>query len=124
MNYYVILGIPVDADHESIRHAFRALARRFHPDAGAGSSAEKFHGIFEAYETLRDPARRAIYDRSLRLGNQSAPRLNVEPLRPEPTRAEPFRPDFSLRRHIFEELFDELFNEFHDNPILGHRFRR
>ena len=53
MNYYVILGIPVDADHESIRHAFRVLARRFHPDAGAGSSAEKFHQIFEAYETLR-----------------------------------------------------------------------
>ena len=124
MNYYVILGIPVDADPESIRHAFRVLARRFHPDAGAGSSAEKFHRIFEAYETLRDPARRAIYDRSLRLRRQRAPRLNVEPLRPEPTRAEPFRPDFSLRRDIFEELFDELFNELHDNPFLGPRFRR
>ena len=34
MNYYVILGIPVDADYESIRHAFRVLARRFHPDTG------------------------------------------------------------------------------------------
>lgn len=124
MNYYVILGIPVDADHESIRHAFRVLARRFHPDAGAGSSAEEFHGIFEAYETLRDPARRAIFDMSLRLRKRSAPGLNVEPLRPEPTRAEPFRPDFSLGRDIFEELFDELFNEFHDNPFLGRRFRR
>ena len=123
MNYYVILGIPVDADHESIRHAFRVLARRFHPDAGAGSSAEKFHRIFEAYETLRDPARRAIYDRSL-LREQSVPRLNVEPLRPEPTRAEQFWPDFSLQRDIFEELFDELFNDLPDNPFLGRPLRR
>jgi curved DNA-binding protein CbpA len=124
MNYYVILGIPVDADHESIRHAFRVLARRFHPDAGAGSSAEKFHRIFEAYETLRDPARRAVYDESLRLRPRSAARLNVEPLRPEPTRAEPLRPEFSLRHDMFEELFDELFKEFHDNPFLGRPLRR
>ena len=124
MNYYVILGIPVDADPESIRHAFRVLARRFHPDAGAGSSAEEFHRIFEAYETLRDPARRAVYDESLRVRPRSAPRLNVEPLRPEPTHAEPFRPAFFSPRDIFEELFDELFNELHDNPFLGPRFRR
>ena len=124
MNYYVILGIPVDADHESIRHAFRVLARRFHPDAGGESSAEKFHRIFEAYETLRDPARRAVYDESLRLRARSAARLNVEPLRPEPTRAEPLRPDFSLRHDIFEELFDKLFNEFHENPFLGRPLRR
>ena len=117
MNYYVILGIPVDADHESIRHAFRVLARRFHPDAGAGSSAEEFHRIFEAYETLRDPARRAVYDESLRLRPRSARRFNVEPLRPEPTRNEPFRPDFSLRRDIFEELFDDLFNDLQHNPF-------
>mgnify|MGYP003577119287 CR=1 FL=1 len=124
MNYYVILGIPVDADHESIRHAFRVLARRFHPDAGAGSSAEKFHRIFEAYETLRDPAPRAVFDVTLRLRPRSAPRLNVEPLRPEPTRAEPFGPDFSLRRDIFVELFDVLFKEFHDNPFLSRPLRR
>jgi curved DNA-binding protein CbpA len=65
MNYYMILGVPLDANDESIRHAFRVLARRFHPNAGVGSSAEKFHRIFEAYETLRNPARRAAYDRSL-----------------------------------------------------------
>jgi len=122
MNYYVILGIPVDADDESIRHAFRVLARRYHPDAGAGSSAEKFHRIFEAYETLRDPARRAVYDRSLRSGPRGSPRWSVEPIRPEPTRAEPIRRDFSFRRDIFEELFDELFKDFHDDrPFPGFR---
>jgi curved DNA-binding protein CbpA len=121
MNYYVILGIPLDADHESMRRAFRVLARRFHPDAGAGSSAETFHRIFEAYETLRDPARRAVYDRSLRSGQASAPRRSVEPVRPEPTRAERFPRNGSFRRDIFEELFDQLFSDFHDNPFLDFR---
>ena len=122
MNYYVILGIPADADDESIRHAFRVLARRFHPDAGAGSSAEKFHRIFEAYETLRDPARRAAYDRSLRLRPRSGPRRSVEPLCPEPTRAEPFQRNFSFRRDIFEELINEFFKNFHDDyPFPGFR---
>ena len=124
MNYYMILGVPLDADDDSIRHAFRVLARRFHPDAGVGSSAEKFHRIFEAYETLRDPARRAAYDRSLRLTTRSAARVNVEPLRPEPTRAEPFRTNFSFGRDIFEELFDEWLNSFHDDLFLGRRYRR
>ena len=32
MNYYVVLGIAEDADEETIRSAFRALARRYHPD--------------------------------------------------------------------------------------------
>jgi DnaJ-class molecular chaperone len=124
MNYYMILGVPLDANDESIRHAFRVLARRFHPDAGVGSSAEKFHRIFEAYETLRNPARRAAYDRSLRLITRSTNRANVEPTRPEPTRAEPFHTDFSFGRAIFEEVFDELFYGFHNDLFLGRRFRR
>jgi curved DNA-binding protein len=38
MAFYAILGIPPNADEETIRIAFRALARRYHPDVGAGSS--------------------------------------------------------------------------------------
>src|SRR4030095_11973423 len=41
----------MDAEEASIRHAFRLLARRFHPDAGAGSSAEEFYRIIEAYRS-------------------------------------------------------------------------
>jgi curved DNA-binding protein CbpA len=65
MNYYVVLGIEEDADSTSIRRAFRALARRYHPDAGAGSSAIEFRRVLEAYETLSDPDRRRLYDRRL-----------------------------------------------------------
>jgi curved DNA-binding protein CbpA len=54
MNCYSVLGVPSDADSETIRSAFRILARRYHPDSGSGSSAEKFRQIVEAYETLSD----------------------------------------------------------------------
>ena len=124
MNYYLILGIPVDADAETIRHAFRVLARRYHPDAGSGSSVEKFRQIFEAYETLRDPARRTMYDNSLRPRPRSARPFTVEPLRPEPTRAVPVRTDFFFRRDIIEQLFNEWFRDFHDDPFLRRPFPR
>jgi curved DNA-binding protein CbpA len=62
MNYYVVLGIAEDADEETIRSAFRALARRYHPDVGAGSSPVEFQRAREAYETLVDPERRRRYD--------------------------------------------------------------
>ncbi len=38
MTFYAILGIPPDADEETIRTAYRALARQYHPDVGEGSS--------------------------------------------------------------------------------------
>ena len=66
MNYYVVLGIAEDAESDTIRSAFRALARRYHPDAGAGSSTAEFRQALEAYETLSDPERRRLYDRELR----------------------------------------------------------
>lgn len=66
MNFYVVLGIAEDADSDTIRSAFRALARRYHPDAGAGSSTAEFRRALEAYETLSDPSRRRLHDRHLR----------------------------------------------------------
>src|SRR5881628_919485 len=93
MNYYVVLGIPENANEETTRSAFRTLVRRYHPDAGAGSSPEKFREIVDAYETLRDPVRRASYDSSLR-----AARLRtVEPIRVEPTRVEPLVEPLGMR---------------------------
>ena len=79
MNYYVLLGVGQDADADTIRSAFRALARRYHPDAGEGSSADRFREILTAYETLNNPTRRGHYDRVLQ--NRRAPMAQfVEPL--------------------------------------------
>jgi curved DNA-binding protein CbpA len=66
VDYYVVLGIAEDSSDEAIRSAFRALARRYHPDVGAGSSLVEFQRAREAYETLVHPERRRRYDRQLR----------------------------------------------------------
>ena len=60
--HYVVLGVPENADSRTIRHAFRSLARRYHPDVGSGSSAAKFHEVAEAYDILGDVGRRRQYD--------------------------------------------------------------
>lgn len=64
-DYYEILGVPRDADQETIKKAYRKLALQYHPDRNNGSpeSAEKFREATEAYEVLRDPEKRAAYDR-------------------------------------------------------------
>lgn len=62
-NYYEVLGIPRDAGAETIKAAFRRLARRYHPDISTEPDAEqRFKEIAEAYGVLSDPARRASYD--------------------------------------------------------------
>lgn len=63
---YVVLGVGRQASPAEIAHAYRRAARATHPDstsAGAGS-ADGFRAVSDAYETLRDPARRAAYDRA------------------------------------------------------------
>ena len=62
-DYYDILGVPRDAGAETIKDAFRRLARRYHPDISTEPHAEqRFKEISEAYGVLSDPARRASYD--------------------------------------------------------------
>lgn len=63
-DYYEALGVPRDASAEAIRRAYRSLARRYHPDVNKEPGAEdRFKEISEAYEVLRDPEKRARYDR-------------------------------------------------------------
>lgn len=63
-DYYEILGIGRDAGAEDIKRAYRRLARKCHPDVSKEPGAEeKFKEVSEAYETLKDPEKRAAYDR-------------------------------------------------------------
>ena len=61
---YIVLGVPRKASAEEIARAYRRAARASHPDSGAACSAERFHAVNDAYDELRDPRRRALYDRS------------------------------------------------------------
>jgi molecular chaperone DnaJ len=64
-DYYEILGVPRDADQERIKKAYRKLAMEYHPDRNNGSpeAEARFKELSEAYEVLKDPDRRAAYDR-------------------------------------------------------------
>lgn len=59
-DYYKTLGVPRDADADTIKKAFRKLARKHHPDAGGDEA--KFKEINEAYEVLSDEKKRKLYD--------------------------------------------------------------
>lgn len=63
--HYQTLGVPQDATADDIRRAFRALAKKHHPDTGPAGSSAAFAAIAEAYETLSDPTARRAYDESL-----------------------------------------------------------
>jgi molecular chaperone DnaJ len=64
-DYYNILGVSRDASPEEIKRAYRKLAMEVHPDRNAGSkeAEARFKEVSEAYEVLKDPDRRAQYDR-------------------------------------------------------------
>src|SRR3954453_10443411 len=63
-DYYDVLGVPRGADEEEIRRAYRQLARQYHPDINKEPGADqRFKEISEAYEVLRDPEKRARFDR-------------------------------------------------------------
>jgi hypothetical protein len=66
LDYYALLNVAPDAEHEIIRAAYLVLAKRYHPDAATAASphdVEKFQLVTEAYEVLRDPNRRVQYDK-------------------------------------------------------------
>ena len=62
---YVELGVPRGATQDEIRQAFKALARRYHPDRNPDDipTQEKFQRVTKAYEVLSDPQKRSAYDR-------------------------------------------------------------
>ncbi|WP_205736272.1 DnaJ domain-containing protein [Acidiferrobacter sp. SPIII_3] len=76
-DYYRIMGVERTASAEDIKRAYRKLARRYHPDVSKEPKAEeRFKEIGEAYEVLRDPEKRAAYDR---LGSQWQPDQDFTP---------------------------------------------
>jgi curved DNA-binding protein len=63
-DYYKIMGVDRKATPEEIKRAYRKLARKYHPDVSKETNAEaKFKELGEAYEVLKDPKKRAAYDR-------------------------------------------------------------
>lgn len=101
---YAILGVTPHAAPDQLRHAYRALLRRHHPDTRAVDRPQSSGGadlalqeLLAAYEVLRDPARRADYDRlrgasrsatpvKVRVHRTTAPIANDPPIQAGPVR--------------------------------------
>ena len=80
--YYEILGVSETSTQEEIVSAFRSLAKKYHPDLNHDENAkELFEAAYEAYDILKDPAKRALYDDRLmvcRINSQKQAYSNTE----------------------------------------------
>lgn len=73
---YDLLELSPDVSISDIKQAYRQMARKYHPDVCPSHQAEestrRFIEIQEAYETLSDPRRKALYDHAVAMGRSSA----------------------------------------------------
>jgi len=107
-DYYRILGVSRDADESEIKRAYRKMAMQYHPDKNPDDpDAERnFKNASEAYEVLRDPEKRRIYDT---YGHEGLDRTG-------------FR-GFANVDDIFS-TFGDIFGSFFGGDIFGDRFAR
>ncbi len=64
-DYYEILGVSRSCSEKELKVAFRRMAKKYHPDANRDDpdAEQRFKEVAEAYEVLKDPQKRAAYDR-------------------------------------------------------------
>jgi curved DNA-binding protein CbpA len=99
---YAVLGVSRDADGPTIHTAYRRAVRRTHPDVG-GTAAE-FEAVQDAYETLRDPSRRAAHEaRTARAPAPPPPRRRATPPRAAPPEVEPMEDFLAESRRLENE---------------------
>jgi len=115
-DYYKALGVEREASQDELKRAYRKLARKFHPDVNKAADAEKrFKEIGEAYAVLKDPEKRAAYDR-IGSGWQEG-----QEFRPPPDWNAGFEfsgGDFTDASGHFSDFFEELFGR----PGMGRSF--
>jgi molecular chaperone DnaJ len=80
-DYYELLGVTRGADLHTIKAAYRKLAKECHPDRHNGCTQQeaKFKAISEAYDCLRDPQKRAAYDRFGKAAFQNGGAAGADP---------------------------------------------
>ncbi|WP_187147588.1 ferredoxin [Candidatus Nitrososphaera gargensis] len=90
--YYAVLGVSEKASYKEIRHAYRRLARKYHPDRNNSAFAEEMiKKINAAFEVLSDETKRAQYDRSeFDSAPEPEPTYEPEPVQ-QPNSPEPWK---------------------------------
>ena len=102
IDYYEILAVSRDVDSASLKSAYRKMAMKYHPDRNQGDddAEQKFKEIGEAYEALKDPQKRAAYDR---FGHAAFDQRGAR------GPGGGFGPDFSSS---MSDMFEDLFGDF------------
>lgn len=98
-----VLGVPPTATQAEITHAYRTHLRTHHPDTRPAPSAhtadEHLRQVLAAYTLLRDPARRAAYDRLIADTPDTPPHSPAAPTPPDQPPAGPFHIPITHHRH-------------------------
>jgi curved DNA-binding protein len=119
-DYYEILGIDRNGTQDEVKRAYRKLARKYHPDVSKEPDAEeRFKEVNEANEVLKDPEKRAAYDR---LGAQWQAGQEFRPP-PEWNEGFEFRGGgyTDAGAEQFSDFFDTLFGGARAGPVQGAR---
>ena len=67
MTYYSLLGIESSASAKELKVAYLKAAKKYHPDVYKGINRDHFKKINEAFTTLKNPQKRAVYDNKLKI---------------------------------------------------------
>lgn len=97
---YEVLGVPRDADAAAIKSAYRAAAKKHHPDRNRGDedAERRFKEISEAYDVLTDVDKRELFDLYGNVGPAGEPKRTRTPAPPDPDCADSSPPPREKRR--------------------------
>ncbi len=118
-NYYKVLGVSCDADSETLKKAYRSLAKEYHPDRQPENALaeERFKELQEAYTVLKDPEKRDHYDDVLL---RQGPRRNGRPFNAGPGTSKDRTSEASKGT---ENIFEFIKNRMENRGKRGEDFR-
>jgi molecular chaperone DnaJ len=109
-DFYEVLGVARGSDEAALKSAYRKLAMQFHPDRNPGNAEaeQKFKEVSEAYDALKDPQKRAAYDRFGHAAFENGGGRGRGPAG--------FGPEFSSS---MSDIFEDIFGDFMGGRAAG-----